>query len=275
MDSGGLGSDFGPQKNGKPGKAQPKDVLFIDGAPHDWLFQCCRAVIHHGGAGTTATGLTAALPTWCVTFFGDQPFWGAACERAGVGPASCPIDDLSTDRIVDALKELILPSRLKAAQALSEKMAKEDGIAATVDHIHHNVYSVLLGRRQPPWMRTVVPVGTASSTQASTMATSQIREFETEDGEGLLRGMLRLPTYIAKSFVGFLTGKSQGSALPTPGQPLSSHSAPGYASAGTAGSSDPLSATTGRGATRAFPARPAPAVAESGQRNGFLSFFGC
>jgi hypothetical protein len=49
-------------------------------------------------------------PTFIVPFFGDQPFWGAACERAGVGPAPVPIDDLTTERIVDALKELILPT---------------------------------------------------------------------------------------------------------------------------------------------------------------------
>ncbi|GFH06200.1 glyco_transf_28 domain-containing protein [Haematococcus lacustris] len=39
--------------------APPPNVLFIDSAPHDWLFQMSCAVVHHGGAGTTATGLMA------------------------------------------------------------------------------------------------------------------------------------------------------------------------------------------------------------------------
>lgn len=52
----------------------------------------------------------AGKPTFIIPFFGDQPFWGAACARAGVGPEPVPIDDLTTERIVDALKELILPT---------------------------------------------------------------------------------------------------------------------------------------------------------------------
>ena len=52
----------------------------------------------------------AGKPTFIVPFFGDQPFWGAACCRAGVGPAPVAIDDLTTDRIVDALKTLIMPT---------------------------------------------------------------------------------------------------------------------------------------------------------------------
>lgn len=31
--------------------------------PHDWLLPQMRAVVHHGGAGTTAAGLRHALPT--------------------------------------------------------------------------------------------------------------------------------------------------------------------------------------------------------------------
>ena len=45
-----------------------------------------------------------------VYFFGDQPFWGAACASVGAGPEAVAIDDLSTAKIVDALKELILPT---------------------------------------------------------------------------------------------------------------------------------------------------------------------
>eukprot|EP00798_Chlamydomonas_sp_ICE-L_P000632 gene632-2068_t len=110
----------------------PAGVFLLEGnCAHDWLFEQCSAVIHHGGAGTTATGLYAGKPTFIVYFFGDQPFWGAACNNAGVGPEPVAIDDLSTLKIVNGLKELILPSRLTAALVMSEKMHQEDGITAT------------------------------------------------------------------------------------------------------------------------------------------------
>lgn len=53
----------------------PEHVYLIDAAPHDWLFQQCSGVVHHGGAGTVAAGLIANCPTLVVPFFGDQPFW--------------------------------------------------------------------------------------------------------------------------------------------------------------------------------------------------------
>eukprot|EP00955_Chlamydomonas_euryale_P041176 351927-Chlamydomonas_euryale.AAC.1 len=95
---------------GKNFTVNPPDVFFLDNAPHDWLFERCRAVVHHGGAGTTACGLHAGKPTFIVPFFGDQPFWGAACLARGVGPEPVPIDDLNVPAIVRALKTLVTPA---------------------------------------------------------------------------------------------------------------------------------------------------------------------
>lgn len=46
-------------------------VLFLGDCPHEWLFQRVTAVIHHGGAGTTACGLSYGKPTTIVPFFGE------------------------------------------------------------------------------------------------------------------------------------------------------------------------------------------------------------
>ncbi|MBZ0276030.1 MAG: glycosyltransferase, partial [Anaerolineae bacterium] len=59
----------------------PDNVLMIDSAPHSWLFPRMAAVVHHGGAGTTAAGLRAGVPSLIIPHFGDQMFWGA---RVGV-----------------------------------------------------------------------------------------------------------------------------------------------------------------------------------------------
>lgn len=47
------------------------DVLFLGDCPHEWLFQRVSAVVHHGGAGTTACGLLNGRPTTVVPFFGE------------------------------------------------------------------------------------------------------------------------------------------------------------------------------------------------------------
>lgn len=47
---------------------KPASVFLLGNCPHSWLFPKCSAVVHHGGAGTTAAGLRAALPTLVVRF---------------------------------------------------------------------------------------------------------------------------------------------------------------------------------------------------------------
>lgn len=53
------------------GGADFEDIFYLDDCPHEWLFQHVSAVVHHGGAGTTACGLSNGRPTMVVPFFGE------------------------------------------------------------------------------------------------------------------------------------------------------------------------------------------------------------
>ncbi|XP_021907202.1 sterol 3-beta-glucosyltransferase UGT80A2 isoform X3 [Carica papaya] len=90
--------------------AEPKDFIYLlDNCPHDWLFLQCKAVVHHGGAGTTAAGLKAACPTTIVPFFGDQPFWGERVHARGVGPPPIPVDEFSLPKLINAINFMLRP----------------------------------------------------------------------------------------------------------------------------------------------------------------------
>jgi sterol 3beta-glucosyltransferase len=52
----------------------PDSVFMLDYIPFSWLFPRVAAVVHHGGAGTTAAGLKAGVPSIVIPFFGDQLF---------------------------------------------------------------------------------------------------------------------------------------------------------------------------------------------------------
>ncbi len=52
------------------------------------LFKHVKAVVHHGGAGTTQTGLEAGKPTFAVPQFFDQPYWAQADLRPRLRPAA-------------------------------------------------------------------------------------------------------------------------------------------------------------------------------------------
>ncbi|KAF9767666.1 hypothetical protein IL306_015126 [Fusarium sp. DS 682] len=57
----------------KLGENEPNtdSVFYLGDCPHEWLFKRVAAVVHHGGAGTTACGLVNGRPTTIVPFFGE------------------------------------------------------------------------------------------------------------------------------------------------------------------------------------------------------------
>ena len=84
-----------------------KRVFFTGYVPHDWLFPRVRAVVHHGGAGTTAAGLRYGKPTLIIPFAGDQPFWGHRVHELGCGPKPIRCDSLTVQKLTKALSDLI------------------------------------------------------------------------------------------------------------------------------------------------------------------------
>ncbi|KAD6795771.1 hypothetical protein E3N88_06667 [Mikania micrantha] len=117
--------------------AKSKDFVYLlDNVPHDWLFLQCAAVVHHGGAGTTAAGLKAACPTTVVPFFGDQPFWGRQVHARGVGPPPIPVEEFSLDKLVSAIRFMLNPAVKVRATELAKAMADEDGVKGAVDAFH-------------------------------------------------------------------------------------------------------------------------------------------
>jgi len=86
----------------------PDNIYLLDNTPHDWLFPRVRAVVHHGGAGTTAIGLKCAKPTMIVPFFGDQPFWGAMVAEKHAGAKKCvPYKKLNKDVLVEGIRDCL------------------------------------------------------------------------------------------------------------------------------------------------------------------------
>jgi UDP:flavonoid glycosyltransferase YjiC (YdhE family) len=121
---------------GKEGFHMPDNVYILGNVPHDWLFRHVSCVVHHGGAGTTATGVAYGKPTVIVPFFGDQPFWGAMIAKAGAGPEPIPYKSLTADRLADAIMTALKPSSLAAAERLADKIGSEHGIETTVNDFH-------------------------------------------------------------------------------------------------------------------------------------------
>ncbi|KAL7688632.1 putative UDP-glucuronosyl/UDP-glucosyltransferase, Glycosyltransferase family 28 [Plasmopara halstedii] len=117
----------------------PNNIFFLGSCPHDWLMRRVSAVVHHGGAGTTAAGLLAGKPTFIIPFFGDQPFWGRAVLDAGVGVEPCPISQLTTEKLRAAFEALLRPKLIARAIAIRDLMRQEDGAGEAVRCFYRNL----------------------------------------------------------------------------------------------------------------------------------------
>lgn len=118
---------------GLEGADLPEDVFKIEEVPHDWLFPRVRAVVHHGGAGTTGAVLRAGIPSIIVPFLVDQPFWGRRIEALGAGTAPIPRKLLSARALADGLRRIDSDASIQTrAAGLGEQIRAEDGVQRAV-----------------------------------------------------------------------------------------------------------------------------------------------
>ncbi len=111
----------------------PGTILRVDSVPHDWLFPRMAAVVHHGGAGTTAAALRAGVPSVSVPFFADQTFWGWRVYRAGAGARPIPRRQLTVERLADALRSAVTAEVRQRAADLGRRIRAEAGVAEAAD----------------------------------------------------------------------------------------------------------------------------------------------
>ncbi|OLN96044.1 Sterol 3-beta-glucosyltransferase UGT80B1-like protein 4 [Colletotrichum chlorophyti] len=117
----------------------PDNVYLIGNCPHDWLFKRVSAVVHHGGAGTSAAGIAAGRPTVVVPFFGDQPFWGQMIARAGAGPVPVPFKEMTADTLAASINFALRPEVQAAVERMAERIAEEDGAGDTAKDIQERL----------------------------------------------------------------------------------------------------------------------------------------
>ena len=111
----------------------PPNVFRAGFVPHNWLHPRAACILHHGGAGTTASALRAGVPQGIVWHLGDQPMWGKNMQRLGVAPAALPHHKLTTSWLTKTIERLLSDeSMIDKAKALGEVIRAEDGTGLAV-----------------------------------------------------------------------------------------------------------------------------------------------
>ena len=114
----------------------PDNIFLIENIPHSWLFPKMKTVIHHGGAGTTATGLRAGKPTIIIPHNADQPAWGQRVFELGVASNPIKKTQLTAYKLASAIRLVQQPIIIANAEKLGQKLRKENGVKNAVKIIN-------------------------------------------------------------------------------------------------------------------------------------------
>jgi len=108
-------------------------VRVVAAVSHSVIFPACRAVVHHGGAGTTAAGMRAGIPTLILWFWLDQPMWAAAVEQLKVGSGR-PFASTTRESLVADLRSILTaPYVTRAREVAAQITEPTKSVASAAD----------------------------------------------------------------------------------------------------------------------------------------------
>lgn len=123
-------TDFG-------GVAPPAHVKIVGAMNYAATFPACRAVVHHGGAGTTAAALRAGVPALILWTLPDQPMWGWQLKALKVGFGR-RFSSVSQESLVAGLRRILAPEYVTRAREIATHMTKPaDSVAAAADLVEN------------------------------------------------------------------------------------------------------------------------------------------
>jgi len=115
------------------------NVKVVPAVNHSAVFPLCRAVVHHGGAGTTAAGMRAGVPTLVLWIAAEQPLWAAQVQRLKVGLARRFVA-ATRKSLAKNLRTVLAPEyRIRARQVAAQMTKAADSVATTADLLEETV----------------------------------------------------------------------------------------------------------------------------------------
>jgi UDP:flavonoid glycosyltransferase YjiC (YdhE family) len=96
-------------------------VKLVSAVNHSAILPACRAVVHHGGAGTTAAAMRAGVPMLILWLWLDQPVWAAGVQQLKIGLGQ-RFSEVTRESLVAELKFILAPEYRSRARSIASQM---------------------------------------------------------------------------------------------------------------------------------------------------------
>mmetsp|Transcript_23742 Transcript_23742/g.51873 ORF Transcript_23742/g.51873 Transcript_23742/m.51873 type:complete len:542 (-) Transcript_23742:485-2110(-) len=117
-------------------KYAQENILFVPSAAHEWLFPQCCAIVHHGGAGTTAASLRSGRPTIITPCCFDQFSFARLVQDIGVGFGLAHLMSVTPEQLSKALLGAATNEEMiQKATKLGQQLNEEDGVGTAVQEL--------------------------------------------------------------------------------------------------------------------------------------------
>lgn len=122
------------------GDAPHRDnVKVVREVNHAAVFPSCRAVVHHGGAGTTAAGMRAGVPTLILWIGAEQPAWALQVTTLKVGKAR-RFAGVTKKSLLKDLRTVLASDYVARARQIADRMTPAKvSVTTTADLLEDEV----------------------------------------------------------------------------------------------------------------------------------------
>jgi UDP:flavonoid glycosyltransferase YjiC (YdhE family) len=115
----------------------PPDVFVTRSASHARLLPRVAALVHHGGAGTTAAAALAGIPQVVVPHFVDQYYWAHQMYQRGLASRPIPRGALTAAKLARAVQDVLSrPDIAERARVVKAGLGRTDGVAALAERLY-------------------------------------------------------------------------------------------------------------------------------------------
>jgi len=104
---------------------ESQNCIVIDEVNYTMLLPRLTAIIHHGGAGTTAVAARSGIPQIITPMFGDQFYWGNRIKELGIGD-TIPYASVTRKLMQELMEKVFTQDVQSSARAISGRV-RHDG----------------------------------------------------------------------------------------------------------------------------------------------------